>query len=249
MLTRVTITGADDSVEPQTLAALSHAYPFVEWGLLVSRRHWGLTGAPRFPSRPWLTAFRSQCRRQPLQCAVHVCGSWARDLLLGDVRIPKEVLGGCQRVQLNLGRACVEHGPRFLEFSQALDALGQRQLIFQLAEPGTMGHEYLDYAASMGSPWLDVVPLFDASGGQGKMPVRWPTPADLPPYLTFPCYGYAGALGPATLGATLPRIAEAAGEATHWIDMETGVRTEDHRCFDLAKVEEVLTMTAPFVKG
>ena len=38
-LTRVTITGADDSVEPRALAELSEAFPFVEWGLLMSKGH------------------------------------------------------------------------------------------------------------------------------------------------------------------------------------------------------------------
>ena len=36
ILDRVTITGADDSIHVEQLAELSQAYPYVEWGILVS---------------------------------------------------------------------------------------------------------------------------------------------------------------------------------------------------------------------
>lgn len=43
-LTRVTITGADDAVEPAELQALSHEFPFVEWGILHSYKRFGEIG-------------------------------------------------------------------------------------------------------------------------------------------------------------------------------------------------------------
>ena len=36
-LTGVTITGADDNVDPGVLADISAEYPWVEWGLLISK--------------------------------------------------------------------------------------------------------------------------------------------------------------------------------------------------------------------
>lgn len=53
MLERVTITGADDSTDISQLVELSQEFPFVEWGILVSRRS---EGGPRFPSREWIDA-------------------------------------------------------------------------------------------------------------------------------------------------------------------------------------------------
>jgi hypothetical protein len=46
MLERVTITGADDSTSIDEMLALSRRFPFVEWGILVSKRH---EGSYRFP--------------------------------------------------------------------------------------------------------------------------------------------------------------------------------------------------------
>lgn len=63
MLRRVTLTGADDTVSPHELAALSARYPFVEWGILVSRcppEH----GRHRFPSLPWLEPVQQERDRQ-----------------------------------------------------------------------------------------------------------------------------------------------------------------------------------------
>jgi hypothetical protein len=51
--------------------------------------------------------------------------------------------------------------------------------------------------------------------------------------------GYAGGIGPDSIGADLTRIAEAVGEGVIWIDMEGRVRDEADR-FDLNRVETVL---------
>ena len=50
MLTRVTITGADDAVDPGALVALSAEFPFVEWGILFSKSR---EGEARYPSAEW----------------------------------------------------------------------------------------------------------------------------------------------------------------------------------------------------
>jgi hypothetical protein len=36
-LKTVTITGADDAVDPEELLQIQQRYPFVEWGILLSR--------------------------------------------------------------------------------------------------------------------------------------------------------------------------------------------------------------------
>jgi len=55
-LDRVTITGADNSVENMhEIFDLSQQFPFVEWGILVSHSS---VGKPRFPSLMWIETFK-----------------------------------------------------------------------------------------------------------------------------------------------------------------------------------------------
>ena len=66
--------------------------------------------------------------------------------------------------------------------------------------------------------------LFDASGGRGIAPAVWPPhPGRL--------VGYAGGINPDNVLAVLAAGVGAAGP--YWIDMESGVRTDDR--FDLKK--------------
>ncbi len=75
------------------------------------------------------------------------------------------------------------------------------------------------------------------------MPRAWPS-SGLATYV-----GYAGGLGPENVEEQLPLIAQAAiGADGFWIDMETRVRSNLDRLFDLEKVERCLTILEPFVE-
>ena len=50
-VTKVTVTGADDSVDVDGLIDLSKEFPFVEFGILLSKSS---AGSARFPSGLWL---------------------------------------------------------------------------------------------------------------------------------------------------------------------------------------------------
>src|SRR4051812_22281709 len=78
MINRVTITGADDSVNGDDLVSLSKTYPFVEWGILFAG--FAATGASRFPSANWLDKELPKLKDLNLCC--HLCGRWVRDLVL-----------------------------------------------------------------------------------------------------------------------------------------------------------------------
>lgn len=71
--------------------------------------------------------------------------------------------------------------------------------------------------------------LFDRSGGLGRLPLEWP---NHPGHFI----GIAGGISPATIGTVLETIPK---DGPVWLDMETGVRTDDW--LDLDKVETVLT--------
>ena len=60
---RISIAGADDAVRPEALAALSDRFPFVEWGILLSRPE---TVRERYPSLAWIAELTALSRRRAI---------------------------------------------------------------------------------------------------------------------------------------------------------------------------------------
>lgn len=85
---------------------------------------------------------------------------------------------------------------------------------------------------------LDVVFLHDASAGHGIATERW-----LPPIGEY-C-GYAGGLRPETLQESLELLATATEDTPIWIDMQSGVRTDER--LDLDKVRQVLKISSKWM--
>lgn len=231
MLDRVTITGPDDGTDFNRLIEISEAHPFVEWGILASASQ---EGNPRFPSRKWFKTIKPEAK---LNLSLHLCGRWVRDLLLGDITFPTEILEPFQRVQLNFHAENTPCAPD--RFAKALQNLGPRQFIFQI--DGAHGNTHL-YAAQRANPELSLVPLFDISGGAGILPEFWPQPQP-----EFSYHGYAGGLGPDNLLTQIPLILQAAGNSRIWIDMETKVRSADDKVFVLDKVTNCLEQSSRFI--
>jgi hypothetical protein len=244
----VTLTGADDGVNPSDLLTLSLKYPFVEWGILVS---WKRRGTPRYPSPQWTQRLALAQRVSGTGAfAAHLCGDAMRDAV--------QVLTGP-----NPARASEWMLPIGISPNQYDQLFGRTQINFDV---GREGLSELKLTALMGS-WrasrtgvlitqhnaanADMWSAFqagdrggkvsgprhqilmDASGGRGRAPDSWPRP------IAGVACGYAGGIGPDSIGADLTRIAEAVGEGVIWIDMEGRVRDEADR-FDLNRVETVL---------
>jgi len=246
-ISKVTLTGADDSIEPGKLLELTVKFPFVEWGILVSQSQ---EGCARFPSRNWHTALLNtialkdvpkhgwpKCR-DALSC--HVCGKWTRLLLNEGILAPWTCsIAMFNRIQLNF------HAEKGFQVNPGLGKAlpTDKQYIFQF---DGINDSLLQSALYQD---LDVVPLFDRSGGAGIVPNEWPK-ADLLNGIigwegSLPnCCGYAGGLGPDNLSKELPRIAEAAGDRTIWIDMEQKLRSGGDSKFDLDKCKDVLEQVA-----
>jgi hypothetical protein len=132
-INRVTITGADNSIEPIELVRLGRKYPFSEWGILTSERNTfapGNKGTPRYPSPDWISELKSMSwTTQVLNLSLHVCGRWVRDLLLGEMSIPTEFLEQFKRIQLNFHAERTKCNPD--EFSRLLKNL-KKEFIFQI---------------------------------------------------------------------------------------------------------------------
>lgn len=231
-LDRVTITGADDSIDPEALLPLTERYPFVEWGILFSGKN---QGTYRYPSHDWLHKFSLAARGLP-NLSAHLCGQWVRELVLsGRGTWWERYASLCDifsRVQLNFHGQYHKAGQGFIG---ELRRLKVHDFIFQ--------HDGVNdglISTFTNNPNLRVCPLFDRSGGAGIVPKEWPKPI-------WAYQGYAGGLGPENIADEIRRIEDVVGDSRIWIDMETRVRSEDDTKLMLDKVERCLEHAAAFV--
>lgn len=232
-LKTVTITGADDNTDIQQMMDLSAEFPFVEWGILISKKR-SVNGFARYPSYKWveLLISNSLASKNRLHISTHVCGSWVKDMLVGD--LDWRDLPWCyeygQRIQINT------HGEPHVSTTgllRSLFAFKKTEFIFQWdGVNNLLPYAVLAYGCKVSA-------LFDRSGGAGVLPDRWERPSN-----EFWC-GYAGGLGPDNVVDQVKNI-ELVCDKPYWIDMETRVRTADDK-LDMNKVREVLESMKPFV--
>jgi len=220
------ITGADDPVDVGDLTRLAAEFPFVEWAILLLPAR---AGTPRFPTLDWIEKFSS--RYTGAHTAMHLCDDGLLGFIAGRQDI-LEIMQGFSRIQLNLKFGDVEGKYDPADLVARVRAMPDKQFILQYTK---------DKKGLL--PLFKNVPnhavLFDASAGRGISPDEWDVP--LPGHFC----GYAGGMNPDNVATNIDMIAKvAAGHAT-WIDMETGVRSND--VFDLDKVRRVLEITAPHI--
>lgn len=220
------ITGADDAVDPKDMASFSREFPFVEWAILLLPAR---AGTARFPSTQWIEKFSKECAGS--NNAMHLCDGAFLGFIDGDPQILK-LMQGFKRIQLNLKFGDVEGKYDPKKLMERVKASPQWQFILQYGK---------DKKGLL--PLFKDVPnhavLFDESAGRGISPDSWDAP------LSGHSCGYAGGMNPDNVGKNLEIISKVAKGYTTWIDMETGVRTND--VFDLAKVRRVLETAAPYV--
>lgn len=236
-LTNITITGADDGVDPRDLMALSAEFPFVEWAILFSAKRFG---EPRYPSVAWVLTFAeiveaswTEWRRRGdpnppdyiVKLAAHLCGQAARATQSGRsfwLQLLK-ILKVFQRVQLNGFDITAPFDFDAQGFSYIIQVRNEQDLV---------------HAEQIASKCYHLpVALFDASGGRGIAPSLWPKP---PKRLKT---GYAGGIGPDNIGDVIATLdaRDSADQywSDYWLDMETGVRDGQDR-LDLDRVRRVL---------
>lgn len=207
----ITLTGADDDTDVDEMVRLSKRYR-IEWGILLSKTRQG-TG--RYPGENKLAQFWALAGNH-LVLSAHLCGEYSRRVMAGnglaDV-IPVD-LGFCNRVQVNHAE------PSIFRVSSFAGSWGPRGVVQWRGDSFPKEHS------------VDL--LFDRSGGEGKAPSAWPKHPG-----SYQMVGYAGGIGPDNV---LDVIAQIEAESSHvgqdsplaesyWLDMESGVRTNDH--FDL----------------
>lgn len=238
-ITKVTVTGADNSVQFAELEQMAKDFPFVEFGILLSRN---AAGSCRFPSREWLWQTLNRRGNSNIPFAGHICGSWVREILMG--RFPYQELtdihpdfmspGVFDRFQLN-----THAQPHEVDHEGLSDVLLElnktgHSIIFQYDNVNT---KMVDRAIKDGH--TNISALFDLSHGAGILPDKWPSP------LKIPC-GYAGGLSPDNVVEQLQKLGPVVGDTPIWIDAETHLRSEDDKEFDLGKVVKFLKTVEPW---
>lgn len=241
MIKTVTITGADDSIAPETILSISDRFPFVEWGILVSRTSSGLR---RFPSLRWIDRLvelnnqRIINNQGSIKLSMHLCGAYVKELLSGNHEFIDDELddvwNAFARVQINTHAA--DYIIKYDDMLKSLMEFPDKEFIIQY--DGVNGeriiqsiHEDVKFSA-----------LFDLSHGAGTLPESWP---DLLPRIKC---GYAGGIGPDNIADQIALINSKVGSVDTWIDMETKVRSANDLIFDAYKVERCLKISAQFIK-
>lgn len=213
------IAGADEGVGPEQLAAVSQRFPEVEWGILISASR---EGTPRYPGRAWRASFLEATRGA--RRAAHLCGEAVLRFARKDPDLEEELLQ-YDRVQINFAVTRMDMfdiqclAARVAETDRPYAIITQRN-IANLGVLDLLGRSSRHQV------------LFDSSLGGGHSPSSWPEAIE-----GVAC-GYAGGLGPEVLTQAIPQIARATKGMPYWIDMESGVRTDDR--LDLDKVEAVV---------
>lgn len=240
-LTTVTITGADDSTDPEKLLELWDSFSFVEFGILVGSRV-----GPRFPSLTWIKNLLKlrgkECSgRSSHQISLHMCGKYLDSFIAGDptplVQEYGYILDHFQRIQLNFhGESQPDRTSGWIADSfRAVFPFSEPELIFQL--------DAVNDRASSACVGLGIAcsGLFDQSHGAGVEPESWPA------HIAGMKCGWSGGLGPENLARHLPAISRAADPSReYWVDMETKVRTNGQ--LDLIKVSRCLEIAAEHMR-
>ncbi len=184
---------------------------------LLSARYrieWGVLFSPsRQGNEPRYPTLEtiSRFRALPVMMSGHLCGAHARNILNCE---PVDVdLDNFERIQVNCVKPDYAAIAKFAA-NRGVTAITQhRELTFPNAG--------------------DVALLYDCSGGRGDAPKAWPVHPGGDRVV-----GYAGGINPSNISDVLDAV-DSSGY--YWLDMESGVRTDDW--LDLDKVEVICEET------
>lgn len=240
-LNKITITGADENIKPSELVALSKRFPFVEWGILFSKQRQG--NEPRYPSIDWIK--KIMCKKK-LKLAAHLCGGYAKSVIIGDYNPLMEIHNilsskNMESIQLNFKSTNVETDiDKFMFLTNNMFL--HKNIIFQLRNDESDDFAFDVNERKMKNNECGISGLYDKSGGTGKVIDHYPV-FDKKLIATL---GYAGGINPDNIESVLKNIQNAAiTDQSTWIDMESGVRTDDK--FDLEKVEVCLKIAVKYI--
>lgn len=216
---KISFIGIDKKTNIERLLKIAEKYPEVEFGFLCSDSVTGTNQNNRYPPLILL----QQLKNKNINLSLHVCGRLARTVCqTGNFDEVKKFVGAYfdmfDRIQLNVV------GSRFKEL--ITDTCG-KQIVIQtnLSE-----HKSKETYEKFREANIDnIVFLSDNSGGKGL-------DVDFDYFEGLDYQGFAGGLKPENILEKKEEI-DILWEKDYWLDMESGVRTDDW--FDLDKVEDI----------
>jgi len=215
IINKVTFTGADEKTNYNDLLDIQRLYPNVEWGILFSKN-----GGNRYPNYEKFVG--------DLNLSAHFCGWYSREVLENQnfdlIRnLPKQF----KRVQLNYNFKN-SNGWNLFELLSFVNEYKEKDIILQYNKSNKV---ILDRFLTIEPP-SNIHFLYDNSGGRGLKIENIESP------ITDHYTGYSGGLNPDNIDEVCLLINSQKNDQNVWIDMETGVRTNDD--FDILKVKTVL---------
>lgn len=223
-LKHITFTGLDSRTNVDDLVAIQKKYPVVEFGVLMSK-NWDHNGN-RYPNPELIKNFLDH----GLNLSAHLCGHLAREAYKGHFEpvldiYPMFAHKDFKRVQLNVS----PYENIYLQ-ADTLKLKVDKEFIIQQHSP-TLLHSQGFNSFEQKNPDTRVTMLIDPSGGRG-------VDEGLDIIATDYKTGYAGGINEDNVEDKLHTLMSLDTVNDFWIDMESGVRTDDW--FDINKVVRVL---------
>ena len=228
----ITFTGLDANTNVEDLVAIQKKYPIAEFGVLMSK-NWETNGN-RYPNPELVKNFLDQ----GLNLSAHLCGHLAREAFKGYLEPVISIYKAFEhpdfkRVQLNVS----PYESIYLQ-ADTLKLKVDKEFIIQQHSP-TLLHSQGFNSFEQKNPDTRVTMLIDPSGGRG-------VDDGLDIIATDYKTGYAGGINEDNVEDKLRTLMSLDTVNEFWIDMESGVRTDDW--FDINKVVRVLEKCDKIVK-
>lgn len=233
-LKHITFTGIDEHTDVNVLKDIKKKYPLAEFGVLMSKK-WSVNGN-RYPSPEIINNFTDQ----GLDLSAHLCGGIAKDAYTGNFLsvlscYPSFQHPDFKRVQLNVS----SYDELWTQAGWLEDFYENKEVIIQQKSP-TMAQSQGFRRFQTLNPHINVTMLIDPSGGKG---VDDGLNIIATPYKT----GYAGGINEDNVEEKLTTLMNLDTVGYFWIDMESGVRSDDW--FDTDKVVRVLEKCEKVLKN
>jgi hypothetical protein len=231
-LEKITCSDMREHNEIDEIINLGTRYPMAEFAIQAHLSKF----QGHMPRYIWFDTLLHAARTTNVQLAMHVNSQWRTELCLG--RVPyelrrmwnmkryngKPIIG---RVQIN-----INGGEDYFRFyankvADIIRAYPDIKFILQYTPKQAKRLQRLDKTGASFSI------LFDASGGNGKLPDKWITPA-LPGHQM----GYSGGLSPENIAENLAKIDSVLPrDYKTWIDAEGKLKDQITKQFDTARAE------------
>lgn len=219
-LAHITFTGVDSLTDIQELQRIQKQFPLAEFGVLIAG-HFG----NRYPE----FGFINELSQSGLNLSLHVCGKYTRELIQTGswdaIREASNNFAGFSRCQLNVSGRKPEEKTKTIVCPDEL-----KEIIIQQRPDDTRIFNALESKRNVSI-------LMDASGGRG-------VDTEIVPFV-YRKVGYAGGIYHGNVRDKLSTLLSLEEVTTFWIDMESGVRTDDW--FDIQKVRKVLSICGELI--